>query len=447
MHIAVVVRVIAISIYKTVGGAIFRLIVSVEEPSFDGVPINVLWICMDQNSPLYNVVTIRTSKAVDLTNGTRNTWQQIGDPNLLYSSPQVYDLAGSMLLGELLPTNSIPGASNTIDGITFLTIMPVNPNDPLAVGDNDPRMSDARTPNPHTHALMPSTQILTPTGAINLTTSTQPVAGNVLIVGTTGANAIWRSLVPSDIVGAPIILESLSITGPTALFETDTGKSYTANATFDVSANNGPVVPDWSITNQDPSDTTVYATIDVNGNLSINTGAAATGNVFVNASYTFNGVTAVTSIALTITHVSIPTGLQITGVNSIESGGQAAYVATATYNDGTQAVVIPVWTLSNVAPGATATIDGTGMLTATSIPATFIASVNASYTQGNVTVTASNQVSLTAVPITLTSIVINGPASVSASSFTQYSVTATMSDGSTNVPTTGVTWEYINWCK
>jgi hypothetical protein len=42
-------------------------------------------------------------------------------------------------------------ASGSIIGITELSLDPLNLNTPIAVGDNDPRMSDARTPLAHTH--------------------------------------------------------------------------------------------------------------------------------------------------------------------------------------------------------------------------------------------------------------------------------------------------------
>lgn len=50
-------------------------------------------------------------------------------------------------LVAVIPT--IPDASDVVKGITKLSVAPVSPTDPIAVGDNDPRNSDARTPLPH----------------------------------------------------------------------------------------------------------------------------------------------------------------------------------------------------------------------------------------------------------------------------------------------------------
>jgi hypothetical protein len=51
-----------------------------------------------------------------------------------------------------LSTQAIPSvsdASTTVKGVTKLSVAPVSPTDPIAVGDNDPRNSDARTPTAH----------------------------------------------------------------------------------------------------------------------------------------------------------------------------------------------------------------------------------------------------------------------------------------------------------
>ena len=43
----------------------------------------------------------------------------------------------------------IPNASSTVKGIAKLSLNPVVTSIPIAVGDNDPRNTDARTPLPH----------------------------------------------------------------------------------------------------------------------------------------------------------------------------------------------------------------------------------------------------------------------------------------------------------
>lgn len=58
-------------------------------------------------------------------------------------------------------------ATNTTTGVVRLSIAAVTPSDAIAVGDNDPRMTDARSPLAHTH---PATQIVvTPVGNVTAT--------------------------------------------------------------------------------------------------------------------------------------------------------------------------------------------------------------------------------------------------------------------------------------
>jgi hypothetical protein len=47
---------------------------------------------------------------------------------------------------QTLSGGSIADASATVKGITKLSVAPVSPTNPIAVGDNDPRMTNARTP-------------------------------------------------------------------------------------------------------------------------------------------------------------------------------------------------------------------------------------------------------------------------------------------------------------
>jgi len=65
-------------------------------------------------------------------------------------------LGGLGLPGPQGPQGSNPDASTTIKGITKLTLAPAVPTNPLAVGDNDPRMTDPRVPLSHVH---PATEV------------------------------------------------------------------------------------------------------------------------------------------------------------------------------------------------------------------------------------------------------------------------------------------------
>ena len=61
---------------------------------------------------------------------------------------------------------SVSDASTTTKGISKLSVAPATATDPIAVGTNDPRMADARTPTAHTHPIAD----LTATGTRDATT-------------------------------------------------------------------------------------------------------------------------------------------------------------------------------------------------------------------------------------------------------------------------------------
>ena len=52
-----------------------------------------------------------------------------------------------------------PIMTTTVQGKAVITVPPVNANNPIVVGDNDPRMTNARTPLPHTHPLADITDV------------------------------------------------------------------------------------------------------------------------------------------------------------------------------------------------------------------------------------------------------------------------------------------------
>ncbi|MGC9967095.1 MAG: hypothetical protein ABSE08_16975 [Syntrophobacteraceae bacterium] len=151
---------------------------------------------------------------------------------------------------------------------------------------------------------------------------------------------------------------------------------------------------------------TTAATITSGGVLSaaqVTSNQAAT----VNASYTENGITKNTSMNVTITPFYM-TSLSVQGAASVNAGDTSNYTATATYDDGSSRTVNAAFSLS---PTTAATISSSGVLSAGTITSNQTVTVNASYTEGGITKTASMSVVIAGriIPMTLT---IQGAAAV-----------------------------------
>jgi hypothetical protein len=165
------------------------------EPYNEILPLNVIWFDFNPNhGPYYNTARRRVSKEPDVAAGTTHTWEVI-DTMAEYDVDQFYDAEDSAILAQLDP---IPGATKDILGIAKLSVAPVSPANPIAVGEGDPRLSDPRKPTEHTHPEKPATQLKTKTTVITISGSATPVVGATLIANGNG-NAVWRQLTSTDI--------------------------------------------------------------------------------------------------------------------------------------------------------------------------------------------------------------------------------------------------------
>ena len=183
---------IAVRLSNTIAAKIYVIVVAVNEPVNMVLPLNVAWLVMDPTSSYYNNILVRTSKTPSTQYA--NTWVQA----LYYSDvmiDQYYDGTDTSLLTQ---SSNIGNASDTQIGITYLTVAPASPNTPKAVGDNDPRNSDPRTPLPHTHPLLPAAQLQTATNVVTIDQSAAPLPGQVLLA-TSATTAAWTTLTSANI--------------------------------------------------------------------------------------------------------------------------------------------------------------------------------------------------------------------------------------------------------
>lgn len=179
-------------------------------------------------------------------------------------------------------------------------------------------------------------------------------------------------------------LTGLTINGPDSVGENDTA-TYTATASWsDGSAN--VVTPSWDEDSE-------YAEFSASGVLT--TGSVSSDQpVTVRASYSAGDETVEDSQTVTITDVpetaTTLTGLNISGPDSVGENDTATYTATANWSDGSSDQVNPAWSENS----EFASIDAAGVLQISSIPSNQQVTVEATYTTGEISRTASQTVEL-----------------------------------------------------
>jgi len=129
------------------------------------------------------------------------------------------------------------------------------------------------------------------------------------------------------------------------------------------------------------------------------------------------------------------TGISIAGAASVDETRTASYIVTASYSDGSSAAV----TATISATGGTATISG-NQLTAKSVTADQLVTISATYSEGGISKSASQSVTIRNAFNLLVSLQIAGGSKVDEKATEKYSATAQFDDGSAKsvVPTWGV---------
>lgn len=162
------------------------------EPYQQVLPLNVTWFDFNPQSPNYRKALRRENKTP--TGGFQHSWRIIDTYDEVFVV-QEYDAQDTEYLTNV---QSVPAASVTVLGTVKLSAAPADPANPIVVVEGDPRLSDARPPRSHTHPQQPAQQLKTSTGVVNISGSTAPGVGFVLIA--TGPNAAeWRRLTTTDI--------------------------------------------------------------------------------------------------------------------------------------------------------------------------------------------------------------------------------------------------------
>jgi len=231
--------------------------------------------------------------------------------------------------------------------------------------------------------------------------SDQQVTITATFNGKSDAQAVTIRYVAPALVG-------IAISGPVEVAEGTTAQ-YTCTAHY-ADGSSALVNPAWS-------ENSAHATISAGGVLTAGDVAA---DQSITVSATFGGKAA--SLGVTIKHVPpVLAAIAISGPSQLDEGTAAQYVCTATYSDGTTAVVSPAWSENS----EFATITASGWLTAGRVTSDQSLLVTAFY-EG---FSSTRQVVIRDVAPEVTAIAINGPAEVEEGTAVQYTCTASYSDG------------------
>ena len=124
---------------------------------------------------------------------------------------------------------------------------------------------------------------------------------------------------------------------------------------------------------------------------------------------------------------AVLSSVAVSGPSSVNEGATGTYTATATWDNGTTAAVIPAWSENS----SYATISAGGLLTASAVTSNQAVTVTATY--GGKTVTKG--VTIVDVPAALSSVAVSGPSSVNESATGTYTATATWDNGTKSAVT------------
>ena len=195
--------------------------------------------------------------------------------------------------------------------------------------------------------------------------------------------------------------------------------SYTCTTTWSY-GDSMTVTPAWSLSSN------TYASVDANGKVTNKNTTDTDQTVTLNASYTINNVTKTATKVITLAKRTLET-IAINGDSTIATGGVATYACTATWSYGDSTTITPTWSLSNT---NYASVDATGKVTNKNTTDTDqTVTLNASYTVGDVTKTATKDVTLA--KRTLEAIAINGDSTIVTGGIANYTCMASWSYGDT----------------
>jgi hypothetical protein len=149
---------IGLASYEDIGNAIIAIVTDgklygdVTNLVLQGIVTNPNWNWSNVNTPLWvDTNGVLTDIDPHVTNSLRPKAVPIArviSPNTIFIEQGLGGPGAPGINGNVA---TVGVATTTAFGIVKMVTVPADVNNPLVVGDNDPRLTDARTPKPHTH--------------------------------------------------------------------------------------------------------------------------------------------------------------------------------------------------------------------------------------------------------------------------------------------------------
>lgn len=392
----------------------WTLLCSVSEPTFSRVAYNILWMPLNPVDSNYKKILRR----VDHENsnmGYKAEWEVISTYEDLWSEEQYWRpvVTDPALLGISDLNEGIGPATTSTLGLAYLASNPeVNgerdPVQAIAVETDDPRMTNDRYPNHHTHPDYARSKIkINDTKYALVSTSYPPEPGMMLFidgVNPTNPNefiAVWRYPRVSDIDFIDRSLVSISIIGASNVDEQSI-EQYEVWATF-ADSTMRLVTPNSFTISQNGS----AGTINVSGVLVTNDIAVDT-NILLEATYIHKGVSRSATKPVTVIAGVELIALEILGSDEVlEKTTSNPYSVRASFSNNTQSIVTPVtFTSSNT---ALAPLNPSRSIVAGDANGDTGIVLTATYSFAGQTLTATKPVTIKEEPVVPSSLAIIGP--------------------------------------
>ena len=382
----------------------FRVVGSIVEPTYQGYPINLIWVVMDGNSPYHRrALQLKSAAANDTEVEDRitdmnflGTWVEVEGYKDLFLYPQYYVYTPGEGAG--------PGGPG-----------PEGPKgDPgyILRGGYTPGTTYARRETVFFQGSSYSSDIDGNTGA--------PPGENWTLVAQRGDTPIidYDRIIRTVIGMMRPVVTHIEISGiPASMYE-----GAQANARVIAHFNNGNT--------EDVTSACAYVvgpgtagSVNAAGRFTAATNLSADVSASIRAVFTHEGAEFTTSASTNVRRI-LPASIAVTGAASVNEGASSNYSATVTYNNGTTATAPAegrTWSVSNAAAGS---INALGVFTAAQVEADLAASINVSYTARGVTVTGGRNITVRNVVIANRARFAAGPRVTNVAEFTSAFINA-----------------------